>query len=116
MGAARTNEATKQNYWWPFPFWEGCHQECGIYSHLLNGEEGDGIYIDREGETRPWRTHSGTEDTDRRTLCASSVSANCGASTGRWNGSSSSLARPARSFRGPAPKEPAITVSLLAAR
>jgi hypothetical protein len=38
-----------------------CHQKCGIYSHLLNGEEADGIYIDLEGKTRPWPTHSGAE-------------------------------------------------------
>ena len=52
----------------------------------------------------------------RRRACASSVNANCGASTERLNAGSSRSARDARSSPAPAPKGRAITVSLLETR
>jgi hypothetical protein len=50
----------------------------------------------------------------RRRLCASSVSANCGANTGNSNESSSSHARNARNFRATAPTGPVITAFAVA--
>jgi hypothetical protein len=52
----------------------------------------------------------------REKICASSVSANYGASTGPSNASSSSRVRSVRSSLGRVPKEPVITASLSATR